>query len=370
MSQSLLQSSFDSETADLAAKKNCENMIGSVEIPVGVAGPVPVRSTVLSESISFPLATTEGALVASISRGSKAIRLSGGADVLVKRIGMSRAPVFFCVSGKAAQHFVEWLDKHIAEFAVACESTSSHLKYLSHLSWIQGRHVYVRFVFDTDEAMGMNMVSIALQTGWEQMQKAHKEELAEVELISLSSNMCADKKDSSINRMLGRGYWAQAEVLLTKEIITDVLKTTAEKLLHTHHAKNLIGSNLAGSLSQNMHVGNVIAAMYLATGQDMAHVIEGSQANTTIELTEKGLYVSVTLPNLTLGTVGGGTWFPKQTQARQLIRQGEEINAAQLAVAIATASLAGEISGLSALSSQTLAAAHQKLGRISTEETT
>jgi hydroxymethylglutaryl-CoA reductase (NADPH) len=357
----LFNYSFDPE---VAAKKNCENVIGSIEVPVGVAGPVSIHSDVLREDVFLPFATTEGALVASVSRGVKAIQLNGGSQVVVNKIGMSRAPIFRCVSGAAAQAFVAWMEQYRSEFVSAAESTSQHLKYLSHLSWVRGHSVYIRFVFDTDEAMGMNMISIALQTAWEKVKSAHAEELKNVELLALSSNVCCDKKDSVINRILGRGYWAQAEVVLSRETIETVLKTTPEKLLEVHIAKNLVGSNVAGSFSQSMQVGNVIAAMYLATGQDIAQVTEGSQASTTFEADEKGVYVAVTLPNIDMGTVGGGTWFPKQTQARQLIRKGQNVTAAQLAAAIATACLAAEISGMAALASQTLAQAHQKLGRI------
>jgi len=397
MSQSLPQTgfatTFSPEVVDLIAQKNCENLSGSVEIPFGLAGPVLVkhfvslehtsssdamsssdplsfprkRESSVSEEFSLPLATSEGALVASVSRGCKAIRLSGGAGVFVKKIGMSRAPVFKCVSGASAQEFANWLDQNIKEFSAVAEATSHHLKYLSHLTWIRGRFVFVRFVFDTGEAMGMNMVSIALQKAWEVMSIKLPSELASTKLISLSSNVCCDKKDSQINRLMGRGYWAQAEVILTKEVINTVLKTTPQELWQAHYAKNLIGTNVAGSLSQNMQVSNVIAAMYLATGQDMAHVTEGSQANTTVEIDGENIYFAVTLPNLNLGTVGGGTWLPKQTQARKLIRSGKDINAAQLTAAVAVGCLAGEISGLAALASNTLAAAHERLGRIKGE---
>lgn len=361
----LMTSSFDANDAKIVAQKNCENFIGSIEIPVGVAGPVLVISDVLSEEIFLPLATTEGALVASVSRGCKAIQLSGGAQANVKKIGMTRAPVFCCNSGKAARDFVTWFDAHMSEFAVACKSTSQHLKYISHMSWIQGRNVYVRFVFDTDEAMGMNMVTIALQQAWEKFQKTYARDVTRVQLLALSSNLCSDKKDSVINRVLGRGYWVQAEVVLPSEVIRTVLKTTPEDLLRVHTAKNVVGSSLSGSFSQNMHAGNMIAALYAATGQDLAHITEGSQANTTFEASGDGLYVAVTLPNLVVGTVGGGTWLPKQTQARRFIRQNQDLSAAQLAVAIATACLAGEISGMAALASNSLAQAHQRLARTS-----
>lgn len=350
-----LRPGFSAETVEKISQKNCENYIGSIEVPVGLAGPVQMNG----DEVVLPLATTEGALVASISRGVKAINASGGAQVFVKKIGISRAPVFQCANGAAALEFVAWLDEHIVEFAALCEATSAHLKFLNHQTWVRGRDVYARFVFDPDQAMGMNMVTIAIAAAWEKMH----EQVLGVKLISLSSNVCSDKKDSLINRLYGRGYWVQAEVKIPFADVETILKTDATRLYETHVAKNLVGTNLAGSFSQNMHVGNVVAAMYLATGQDMAHVTEGSQASTTVEVLSDSLYVAVTLPNLVLGVVGGGTWLPAQTQARKLIGGGKDITAEELARAVGVAALAAEISGIAALSAQQLAQAHQKLGR-------
>ncbi len=339
---------------EVIGKKNCENFIGSVEVPVGVAGPV----TANSKEIILPLATTEGALVASIQRGCKAINLAGGAQILTEKKGISRAPVFRCKNGAHAREFVQWLEKNMSALKMHAESTSAHLKYLSHQTWIRGRHVYVRFVFDSDQAMGMNMVTIALQKMWEAMR------FPDVELIALSSNVCADKKDSVVNRLYGRGFWVQAEVTLSEHIFSEVLHTNADELLAAHYAKNLVGSNVAGSFSQNMQVGNAVAALYLATGQDMAHVTEGSQASTTIERDGSDIYFAVTMPNIVIGVVGGGTWLPSQTETRQLMANGQQVTSELLATAVATAALAAEISGMSAVTTNTLAQAHQKLGRL------
>ncbi len=363
--------------AEQVGRKNCENLIGSIELPVGVAGPVVVKGMVGadmtgvdtavgdlgSEEIYLPLATSEGALVASVSRGCKALSASGGVSLIIKKIGMTRAPVFRCRDGAHAQQFVEWLDQNQAEIARLTEATSHHLKYLSYQAWIRGRQVFVRFVFDTDQAMGMNMVTIALQTALSELLP----KLDGVELVSLSSNVCTDKKDSVINSLYGRGYWVQAEAFIPHDVIKNILKADAEVIFKTHLSKNLIGSNLAGSHSQNMQAANVIAAIYAATGQDLAHVVEGSQATTSIELVDdaerSGIYAAVTLPNINVGAVGGGTGLPAQSQAKKIIRGGKELTAEQLAGAVAAGVLAVELSGLAALSTHTLAQAHQKLGR-------
>lgn len=352
----LFATQLDLETT---SHKNCENIVGSVEIPVGVAGPLPLRLDNWQIDAIIPLATTEGALVASVNRGCKSLAQAGGVDVMVEKRGMTRSPVFECPSGLEARKFQKWFEAHIDQIKIVAESTSSHLHLLSHHTWIRGRFLYVRFAFDTQEAMGMNMVTIALQKALEEALQRHPE----IKLLSLSSNVCTDKKDSVVNSLLGRGYWVQAEATLSKEVIATVLKSTAAKMFQVHVQKNLIGSNLAGSFSQNAHVANVLSAMYIATGQDPAHVVEGSKAFLTIEPQGEDLYVALTLPNINVGAVGGGTTIAAQQQARLLINQGKPVNAIQLAATIGAAALAGELSLLAALAEQQLAFAHAKLGR-------
>ncbi len=363
---SLLTTPFD---VSVVGRKNCENLVGSVAVPVGVAGPVLIKNQSFGDDgeMLVPLATSEGALVASVNRGCKAMNFAGGVKVLVKKIGMSRAPVFQCATGQDALALADWITQPVALNLIKelTEATSSHLHFGHLQSWVRGRSVYVRLVFDSEQAMGMNMVTIALQkalpTVIEQFQTATQ--ISQVKLVSLSSNVCSDKKDSVINRLLGRGYWAQAEVMVSESIFNQVLKVKVEDFLSAHVTKNLVGSNLAGSQSQNMQVANVVAALYLATGQDMAHVVEGSQAATTVEKTSDGVYVAVTLPNLNLGVVGGGTGLPAQTQARKLINRDGQLTVEQLAGLVAAAALAGEISGLAALTNHTLARAHEQLGQ-------
>ncbi|MFH2118118.1 MAG: hydroxymethylglutaryl-CoA reductase [Candidatus Paceibacterota bacterium] len=346
-----------SNNLDVASvsSKNCENLVGSVEIPVGVAGPLKIGE----EEYYLPLATTEGVLVASVNRGCKALSQAGGVTVLSQKRGMSRAPVFACKSGEKAVELTAWLDEHHQLFQKIAEKNSQHLKFLSLQHWIRGRQVYARFVFDTDQAMGMNMVTIAV----EQIAKTVVEANAQVKLIALSSNVCTDKKDSLINAILGRGYWVQAEAFLPEKVITSVLKTSAEKIYAAHVAKNLVGSSVAGSLSQNAQVANILAALYIATGQDPAHTVDGSRAFLTMELEKSGLYVALTLPSIVVGVVGGGTSLAAQTQARLLMKKGGIDDAEELARVVGAAALAGEISLMAALASGDLAKAHASLGR-------
>ena len=184
--------------------------------------------------------------------------------------------------------------------------------------------------------------------------------------LSVSGNFCVDKKASWQNVILGRGFRAWSEVLLPTTVITDGLKTTTDELLELWEVKCLIGSSITGSIGSNGHAANVIAALFLATGQDLAHVVEGSMTTTLMNREADGIRVSVTIPSLMVGTIGGGTGLATQKEALSLlgIAGGNEgKNAQQLAEIVAAAILAGEVSELAALSSHTLVCAHQKLGR-------
>lgn len=345
---------------EVIGSKSCENLIGAVSLPVGCAGPVTFEYNNASSEVYVPLATTEGALVASVNRGMKILRLAKTTKVLVEKRGISRAPVFRCTSGDDAQKLLQWLEKNQPHLKKLAESTSSHLTYLGQTSWIRGRHIYVRFSYDTDQAMGMNMATIATQKICEYLCK----EVSDVQLISLSSNVCTDKKDSVMNMLYGRGYWVQAECVIPVSLVKDLLKVQPADLIQTHIQKNLIGSNVAGSLSQNAHVANVLAALYSATGQDLAHVVDGSRAALTIEKDRKdNIYVALTLPSVLVGTVGGGTYLPAQTQARKVIGHGKDVSSDFLAAVVGVSALAGEISLMASLTQHTLSSAHQTLGR-------
>lgn len=394
----LFTTNFPIETV---GQKNCENLIGSVEVPVGITGPVKAKINQISsnskitkkteQSFLIPLATTEGALVASIHRGLKVLNL-GNTKVNVKKVGMSRSVVFECDSIESAAEFNSYFSERHDLFAKFCEETSNHLKFLSYEVFTRDKLLYYRFVFDTDEAMGMNMVTIALSYAWDKFKRQLPNNIW-VSLLTVSGNVCTDKKGSMINRLKGRGYYVTVESKILLGDVEKLLKVNPRSLVKTHLVKNVIGSNVAGSFSQNMHVANALGAFYLATGQDIAHLVAGSEASVHFEILDSNeLYIALTLPNVSVGSVGGGTWLPKQTQSRlaMILSNGQDLKqkqvednsqsrgrkseqshsqnqmptAVDLAVAAGLAALAGEISGLAALTTNTLASAHEKLGRV------
>jgi len=342
----------------VASTRNCENMIGATQVPIGIAGPLVMKG----KKYYIPLATTEGALVASVNRGCKAITESGGAMVDSHRVGATRGPVFKVRSLEENKKLNEFIETHFNEIKELTEKTSHHLTLKKISSQGVGKYRYVRFVYDTQDAMGLNMVTIATDAAVTYIEKA-----TGAECLALSGNYCVDKKPSWQNFINSRGIKVWAEVTLPSSVLTRVLKTTAKKAHETWFAKCMLGSAMSGSMGFNAQYANVIAALFLATGQDIAHVGEGSLGITTAEVVNgNDLYVSIHLPDLMVGTVGGGTGLATQLEALSLLgvaggNNGK--NAQRLAEIIAGAVLAGEISLLSSLEEGSLAKAHQQLGR-------
>ena len=380
---------FDASEAESAI----ENMIGAAQVPMGVAGPVTINGGAASGEFYLPLATTEGALVASVNRGLSVIESAGGASARVTKNGMTRAPVFRVDGVAEAAKTVEWVDANVDALREAAESTTSHGELLAVDPYVVGDSVYLRFVYDTKDAMGMNMATIATERACEVV-----EDETPASLVALSGNLCTDKKPAAINTIEGRGRSVTADVVIPGEIVQQRLHTTAEAIVEANTRKNLVGSAKAGSLGFNAHAANVVAAAFLATGQDEAQVVEGANAITTMDVRGRGsanatgvdstgsadsagdsagsvdesgptdLYASVSLASLEVGTVGGGTKLPTQREALDVLglRGGGDpagANADALAEVIAVGALAGELSLLAALASRHLASAHEELGR-------
>jgi hydroxymethylglutaryl-CoA reductase (NADPH) len=348
-----------------ASHRNCENFIGVAQIPMGVVGPLRVRGRSVDGDVYVPLATTEAALVASTNRGCAAIREAGGAVVRVEDVGMTRAPVFRTSGIVQTQQFLQWIQDHEDDIRQLTESTSKYLKLLEVRPYAFGTTVFLRFRFDTGDAMGMNMVTIACDRAVNEL----IEPGTGVPCIGLSGNYCVDKKPAAVNFQEGRGKRIYAEVLLEHPILHHILKTDARSLVEVQYRKNLLGSIAAGSMGFNAHYANVLAAFFIATGQDPAHVVEGSMGVTCIE--HRGpdsVFVSVFLPDVPLGAVGGGTSLDTQREALAVLgvspdpeKRGDAVT--RLAEILGAVVLAGELSLMAAFTSNDLARAHEKLGR-------
>lgn len=350
-------------TPEQVFTKNIENHIGEVSVPLGVAGPVVVHGTYAQGERYLPLATTEGALVASISRGCKTLAQSGGVYTTITYKGISRAPLFTVNSLSQIDEITQLVQKQFVHMQSLAQSTSSHLQLINAEVTALGTYVWVRMSFDTQEAMGMNMASTAAEKICDYICKS----IADCELIALSGNLCVDKKASWTNIVKGRGYKVTAQSVIPQDVLQHTLHTTAQKMAQVGRAKNWYGSALAGAMSANAQAANVVAALFLATGQDVAHLVESSQAFTIAEEIPEGLRISVTLPNVICGTKGGGTQLPAQHQAMSIavpdvLKDVDNSHYAwQFAEVLAAGVLAGEVSLLAALCTNTLASAHRQL---------
>ncbi len=350
--------SMSSHQTGSADERNCEQMFGAIPVPVGLAGPLRIHfSSTESHDVYVPLATTEGALVASINRGCKAISEAGGVRITSEYVGITRSIAFETNNAEAHSSKIRELESAWKKIG---EATSDHLKILSYEIDTKEDVLFITIAADTDEAMGMNMVTIAAQAIGEFLSKE-----LHITMLTVAGNVDSDKKPSARTKKRGRGYRVSAEATVPDAIIRDVLKSSSDALLKTARAKLEVGSEIAGALGKNLHVANIVAALYLATGQDVAHVVEGSLADTILSKHSSGIQIKVEIPALLVGVRGGGTDLPAQKQCLSLaVRAKTKLHpSAQLAETIAAAVLAGELSLLAAQSTNTLAKAHRAFGR-------
>ncbi|OQS02345.1 hypothetical protein THRCLA_05269 [Thraustotheca clavata] len=287
---------------------NCEVVVGYVPLPVGLAGPIQVNG----ENIYLPMATTEGCLIASTNRGCKVLSMGSGVQSIILADGITRAPCVRFPRARDAAILKAYLDNsdNFAPIAAAFNSTTRYGRLVSLKTIQSGRNCYIRIVCNAGNAMGMNMVSkgtLAVLT--------HLKELfPDMELVAISGNVCTDKKSAAINWIDGRGKSVVADAVVKADIVERVLHTTVDKLVDLNLQKNLVGSAMAGALGGfNAHAANILTAIFLATGQDPAQNVESSSCMTMMEKTAEGdLYMSVTMPSIEVGTVGGGTHLAAQ----------------------------------------------------------
>nr|ALF46696.1 3-hydroxy-3-methylglutaryl coenzyme A reductase 1 [Chrysanthemum x morifolium] len=346
----------------------CEMPIGYVQVPVGVAGPLLLNGG----EFMVPMATTEGCLVASTNRGCKAICLSGGATAILLKDGMTRAPVVRFASAERASQLKFYLEDGVNfdTLSVVFNKSSRFARLQNIQCSIAGKNLYIRFTCSTGDAMGMNMVSKGVQNVLDFLQN----DFPDMDVIGISGNFCSDKKPAAVNWIEGRGKSVVCEAVITEEVVRKVLKTTVPALVELNMLKNLTGSAIAGSLGGfNAHAANIVSAVFIATGQDPAQNIESSHCITMMEAVNNGkdLHVSVTMPSIEVGTVGGGTQLASQAACLNLLGvkgaciESPGSNAQLLARIVAGSVLAGELSLMSAISAGQLVKSHMKYNRSS-----
>ncbi|GAA0145639.1 reductase [Lithospermum erythrorhizon] len=350
----------------------CEMPVGYVQIPVGIAGPLLLDG----REYSVPMATTEGCLVASTNRGCKAIHVSGGATSVLLRDGMTRAPVVRFQSAKRAAELKFFMEdsNNFETISLVFNKSSRFAKLQAVKCAIAGKNLYMRFNCFTGDAMGMNMVSKGVQNVLDYLQN----DFPDMDVMGISGNFCSDKKPAAVNWIEGRGKSVVCEAVIKGEIVKKVLKTEVAALVELNILKNLTGSAMAGALGGfNAHASNIVSAVFLATGQDPAQNVESSHCITMMEPINNGedLHISVTMPSIEVGTVGGGTQLASQSACLNLLgvkgacRESPGSHARLLATIVAGSVLAGELSLMSAISAGQLVNSHMKYNRSSKDVT-
>ncbi|MBI1880258.1 MAG: hydroxymethylglutaryl-CoA reductase [Chloroflexi bacterium] len=337
-----------------------ENFIGTVKVPVGLAGPLRVNGLFAQGDYYVPLATTEAALVASYSRGAQLITAAGGCTAILINESVSRAPGFVFRNLPEAGQFVVWVTSQLDEFKRHTAATTRFGQLIDMHITIEGNHVYLNFEFLTGDASGQNMVTIATEAICRYIEASSP---VRPQYFFVEANLSGDKKASAQSFLSVRGKKVSAEVSLPAELIQERLHATPEQMVN-YWRMSAIGGVLSGTMGMQGHYANGLAALYIACGQDAACVAESAIGVTRFEVTEQGeLYAAVTLPNLMVGTVGGGTGLPSQRACLEILGLSGPDHARALAEVCASLCLAGELSIAGAICSGDFARAHQLLAR-------
>jgi hydroxymethylglutaryl-CoA reductase (NADPH) len=339
---------------------NIENFIGMAQVPVGVAGPLLIHGDHVSGYAYAPMATTEGALVASATRGSRGLTMAGGVHVRFVHQHMVRAPLFILDTMADAFRLADWIEAHTEELHVQVRHTSSHAVLTSLRPFVLGNALHLRFVYNTGDASGQNMTTACTWKACQWILENVRD--MGIRHFVIEANMSGDKKVSFLSYVDGRGVRIMAETFVSEEILESVFKVTSKALLETVHAF-MAGSLHAGMVGFNINVANTIAAIFAATGQDIGSVHESALGQLSVRPAEGGIYASLLLPTLVVGTIGGGTALPTQRECLELMGCYGAGKLGRFAEIVAGYSLALDLSTLSAISGGQFATAHEKLGR-------
>ena len=345
--------SFDTEEL----RGNIENPIGAAQVPMGVAGPVLVHGRYAKGLFYVPMATSEGALIRSYERGMVALTRAGGVQTAILADENQIVPTFFFPDVSSAAAFSEWVPGQIEAIRAAAESTTRHGKLTDVKCYQAGRQVLVNFGYFTGDAQGMNMLVKATDSACQWIQKNYP-----ISSYFVFSGMCSEKRPSGFLLARGKGKRVTAGALLPHDVLKMYLHCTAQQLFDVWHS-TVIGHLHANAIGYNAQYANGLTAIFIATGQDVANVVNASCGVTNFELQPEGLYVSLTLPALTVATIGGGTGLPTQREALSIMGCHGASKARKFAEIVAASVLGGEISMGAAITTGEFVAAHEHYGR-------
>jgi hydroxymethylglutaryl-CoA reductase (NADPH) len=343
---------------------NIEHFIGVAQVPIGITGPLLVNGEYAKGEFYVPMATSEGTLVASYNRGMKIIRECGGVTTTIQEEAMQRAPVFIFENARQGRDFGIWLKENFEEIKKQAESSTKTGKLTCIEQYHAGRFVFTRFDYTTGDAAGQNMTGKATFIAAEWIRKTHPN----VRRYMIDGNFSTDKKHSNINVLRTRGKRVTAEITIPEKIVREMMNQSPQRLQYYNSISN-IGSMMSGAINNGSHSANGITAIFIATGQDVANVAEGSAAIAYHERTKEGdYYFSVTIPALIVATHGGGTGLATQRECLEMMGCHGKGNVKKFAEIVAGTVLAGELSLMSAMrvkkdGTSDWISSHDKLGR-------
>lgn len=338
---------------------NIENFVGTVQMPLGIAGPLTMVGENAKGDFYIPLATTEGTLLASYSRGMRVISECGGARAVVVKHSMQRAPVFLFDTALEAREFGKWLNENIDSVRGVVKTSTRTGRLTEIEQYPVANMLYTRFCYTTGDAAGQNMTGKATLFACEWIRANYPLKPRYL----LSGNLDTDKKHSAMNMIQTRGKRVIAEFVLKRDVAKEILRVDTEWLYRFRQIAG-IGTMQAGATYAGAHSANGIAAMFIATGQDAANVAESHAGITYGELLDNGdFYWSVTLPAVICATYGGGTALPTQRECLEMMDCFGTGKADKLAEIIAGVVLAGDVSLSSAILAGEWVSSHEKMGR-------
>ena len=334
---------------------NIENLVGATQIPLGIGGPIRVNGQHADGLFFVPFATTEGTLVTTYQYGMRAITEAGGANTYVLGDALDITPCFVVASTREALALAGWLDGHLPQLQDVAATTTAHGRLVEVHTHILGRRVFARCVFSTGDAMGMNMVNLAVERICR-----HVTDALACEHYYLRCNYSSDKKPAAINLFRPYGKEVAVDLTMPASVVETHLGVSTRDLLD-FAASGRLGTMQAGALGANAHFANGLAAMYLACGQDVAQIVNASIGFLDFEAVGDGdLYVAARLPNLVVGTVGGGTQLPTQRECLALLGCSGDGKARKLAEIVAATLVGGELAICAALANGRFIEAHRQ----------
>lgn len=350
---------------NIKQKIRIENFVGFAQVPLGIAGPLTIHGDNQQGTFYAPLATVEPTLVASCSRGCKAFEKSGGIHAIALKEGMSRAPVFRFDDVADSVAFYRLVPTFEDELRASAEATSRFAKLQTITPHILGKEVHMRFQYSCGDAAGQNMTTIATHTACQKLMRQRGAQLKIVD-FQLEGQLASDKKLSFIQVLEPRGVQVFAWGTLSDEVCRSVLGSSAVRI-HNAILTAQQGALRAGMVGSNINVVNIFTAMFIACGQDAASVLESGWAQlvSDFDAESKDVTLSLFVPSLLIGSVGGGTMYPTQREALEMMACAGAGKKWALAETIASFALALDISTLSAMADDTFTRSHERLARSS-----